>query len=335
MLTMAAHTDAGAPALLRPADAAGLAAAVTALASGYLVGLPTETVYGLAGDAYDPRAVARIFAAKGRPADNPLIVHIAAPDQLDRVAARVTPLARRLAATFWPGPLTLVVDAAASVPAATRGGLSTVAVRLPDHPVAATLLERVPNPLAAPSGNRSGRPSPTRAEHVAAELGGAVALVLDGGPCPVGVESTVVDVRGRVPVVLREGTVTREQLGVEATQTVGERERSPGTRYRHYAPSCPVGLVAPGAMAATLAGLGPAERSRTGLVATPRTLAGLPDGPRVIARFIDEVDLARGLYGALRSAEEAGVARLLVETVPERGVGRAVMDRLRRAAAQP
>lgn len=335
MLRMRTHTDAAAAALVRAADADGLSAAVAALASGHLIGLPTETVYGLAGDAYDPQAIRRIFAAKGRPADNPLIVHIAAPEELVRVAARVTPLARRLAATFWPGPLTLVVDASPEVPMVTRAGLSTVAVRLPDHPVAATVIERAPHPLAAPSANRSGRPSPTRATDVVDELGEAVALILDGGPCPVGVESTVVDVRAAVPVVLREGSVTREQLGVEGVRTAGERERSPGTRYRHYAPRCPVELVAPEAMAAVVAALAPEERARTGVVATPRTIAGLPDGPRVVTRFTDEVDLARGLYGALRGAEEAGVARLLVETVPERGVGRAVMDRLRRAAAQP
>ncbi len=320
---------------IRVADAAGIAAAVEALDAGGLIGLPTETVYGLAGDALDPGAVARIFAAKQRPADNPLIVHIAAVGELHRVAAHVTPLARHLAADFWPGPLTLVVDAAPAIPSITRAGLSTVAVRLPDHPVAATVLAAADRPVAAPSANPSGRPSPTTAAHVAAELGHAVELVLDGGSCPVGVESTVVDARGDHPVVLREGTVTREQLGVAVRRTTAERQRSPGTRYRHYAPSCPVVLVPRAAISAVLAGQSPSALDRTGVVASSRTLAALPPGPRIIAGFDDEVDLARNLYGALRRAEEAGVSRLLVETVPERGVGRAVMDRLRRAAAQP
>lgn len=333
MLTMGAHSETVVPASVLAPDEHGLQAALDALARGGLVGMPTETVYGLAGDAYDPDAVARIFAAKGRPADNPLIVHLADPEELGRVAAQVTPLARRLAATFWPGPLTLVVEAAASVPTITRAGLDTVAVRLPDHPVAATLLERTPRPLAAPSANRSGRPSPTRAEHVATELGDAVALVLDGGPCPVGVESTVVDVRGTRPVVLREGSVTREQLGIEGTRQAGEDQRSPGTRYRHYAPAYPVVLVARGGMGAAVAALTREERTSTGVVAGRSTVDALPPGVRVIAGYTDEVDLARGLYGALRSAEDAGVTRLLVEAVAERGVGRAVMDRLRRAAA--
>ena len=331
---MSAAHDAAAAARIRAADAAGIAAAVRALSCGDLVGLPTETVYGLAGDAFDPAAVARIFAAKGRPADNPLIVHIAAAEELGRVAARVTPLARQLAASFWPGPLTLVLEAATVVPSITRAGLSTVAIRLPDHPVATTVLEAAPHPLAAPSANPSGRPSPTAAAHVAAELGHAVVLVLDGGPCPVGVESTVVDARGDRPVVLREGSVTREQLGVHRTGAPDERGRSPGTRYRHYAPRCPLELVPAGAMPAAVAGLPPAERSRTGVIVSLDGLVGLPDGAKVIARFVDEVDLARRLYGALRSAEDAEVVRLLVEAVPERGVGRAVMDRLRRAAAQ-
>ncbi len=319
--------------LIRPADAAGLDAAISALSSGRLVGLPTETVYGLAGNALDRGAVARIFAAKGRPADNPLIVHIAAAEQLDAVAARSTPLARALAAAFWPGPLTLVVEADARIPAITRGGLGTVAVRVPDHPVAATLLERFAQPVAAPSANRSGRPSPTRAEHVAEELAGAVDVVLDGGACAVGVESTVVDVRGATPVVLREGAVTREHLGVDAAEQRAETQASPGTRYRHYAPRCPVELVTPEALPAMLAELRPAERARTGLIAPPQVAAACSGGAVTIATYHDGADLARQLYGALRAAEQAGVDRLVVQTVDEDGVGRAVMDRLRRAAA--
>lgn len=318
--------------VIRLPDPAGLDAAVTALSTGGLIGLPTETVYGLAGDALDPEVVARIFAAKGRPADNPLIVHIPAAEELDRVAARLTPLARELAATFWPGPVTLVVEAAPRIPSITRAGLRTVAVRVPDHPVAATVLARVAHPLAAPSANRSGRPSPTRADHVADELGSAVAVVLDGGPCAVGVESTVVDARGATPVILREGSVTREHLGIEGAQPPGQTERSPGTRYRHYAPRVPVVLVAPGELPATLAGLSAPTQARTGVVVPPEVAATLGGAVRVIATYTDAADLARQLYGALRAAEAAEVERLVVQGVPDDGVGRAVMDRLRRAA---
>ena len=173
---------------IRVADEAGVEAAVAALRAGKLVGLPTETVYGLAGCALDPEVVGRIFAAKGRPADNPLIVHVPDAAALEGLVTMVTPLASELAATYWPGPLTLVLTASPDVPAVTRGRLTTVAVRVPDHPVALTVLERLEQPLAAPSANRSSRPSPTQPEHVLAELGDRVALVLDGGPCVIGVE---------------------------------------------------------------------------------------------------------------------------------------------------
>ena len=310
--------------LLDP-DAAGIARAVALLRAGGLVALPTETVYGLGAHALDEAAVRRVFAAKGRPPDNPLIVHVAAVEEALRVAERLTPLARRLAEQFWPGPLTLVLDARADVPAVTTGGLSTVAVRVPDHPVAAALLAEAALPVAAPSANRSGRPSPTTAAHVVADLGDAVDAVLDGGPCPIGVESTVVDARGAVPVVLREGSVTREELGAVAGSG-SALAASPGTRYRHYAPTCRVELAADGpARAGVLAAAG----ERVGLVAP----GAAPDGVVSLARPAGAVELARVLYATLRAAEEAAVDVLVVEEVELDGVGRAVMDRLRRAAA--
>jgi L-threonylcarbamoyladenylate synthase len=319
--------------VLRP-DPAGLRTAARVLRAGGVVGMPTETVYGLAADALDPDAVARIFAVKGRPADNPLIVHLASTDQLDRIVAEVTPLAARLAHRFWPGPLTLVLEASRAVPSITTGGLATVAVRVPDHPVAAALLETFGGPLAAPSANRSGRPSPTTAAHVVADLGDDLRVVLDGGPCPVGVESTVVDVRGTVAVVLREGSITHEDL--EQVGAAGDASprasdpfgASPGTRYRHYTPRCEVELVAGGAGPARAAALA-ADGRRVGLVAT----AAAPDGVIEVARYLDASALAQQLYAALREAELADVEVLVVESVPEVGVGRAVMDRLRRAAA--
>lgn len=290
--------------------------------------LPTETVYGLGASARDAAAVRRIFEAKGRPADNPLIVHLATADQLDQVAATITPLARALVARFWPGPLTIVLDAAADLPAVTTGGLSTVAVRVPGHPVARAVIEAAGVPVAAPSANRSGRPSPTTADHVAADLGDRIDLLVDAGPTGLGLESTVVDARGSQPVIFREGAVTREQLGVDAAPLVLDAP-SPGTRYRHYAPSCAVEIVAPAHLesrALTLA----SEGLRAGAVAPAHCRIG---GAVPIAVFTDVDELARGLYSAFRAAETADIDVLLCSAVPETGVGRAIMDRLRRAAA--
>lgn len=315
---------------LRHPDPSAIADAATLLAGGGLVAFPTETVYGLGANASDAAAVARIFAAKGRPADNPLIVHLAAADDAGRVAAHVTTLARSLLERFAPGPLTLVLEARSSVPQITTGGLRTVAIRVPDHPVAAALLERADLPVAAPSANRSGRPSPTTAAHVLADLGPLVDLVLDGGACPVGVESTVVDARGPRPVVLREGSVTREELGMSADPADDRAlAASPGTRYRHYAPSCEVVVAASGDAAATSARMAEAGR-RVGLLADDDA----PDGVVEVVRFGDAVELAQRLYDGLRRAEELGLEVVVVEQVPPEGVGRAVMDRVRRAAGE-
>jgi len=310
-------------------DAGGIARAVAALRAGDLVAFPTETVYGLGADAMREDAVRAIFSAKGRPPDNPLIVHLADAAQVDRVVRSWTPLARRLAAAWWPGPLTLVLDASPDVPAVTTGGLATVAVRVPDHPVAQTLLREVDLPIAAPSANRSGRPSPTRADHVANDLGEGVAVVLDGGPCPVGVESTVVDARGDHPLILREGSITREHLGaLDGSANRAARRASPGTRYRHYTPDCRVVVASPGDASQAATGLRD-EGWRVGLVAT----VPAPDGVIELARFVDAAGLAQQFYAALRAAETAEVDVAVVEAVDEIGVGRAVMDRLRRAAA--
>ena len=308
-------------------DPAALARPAAALRAGRLVAFPTETVYGLGAHARDAEAVQGIFAAKGRPASNPLIVHVADRDALPRLVAAVTPLAAALARRWWPGPLTLVLDAAADVPAITTGGLSTVAVRAPDHPVARALLRTAAVPVAAPSANRSGRPSPTRAAHVRADLEGAIDWIVDGGACMVGVESTVVDARGEQPLVLREGAITREDLGSGGAASPEDHRRSPGTRFRHYAPACAVELAPPGegpARAQALADQG----QRVGLVATQPA----PPGVEPVAAFGSAAELASTLYDALRRAEASGVAVLVVEGVPEEGVGRAVMDRLRRAA---
>jgi L-threonylcarbamoyladenylate synthase len=338
---------------VRRPDEAGLAAAIDALRRGELVGLPTETVYGLAA-VLEPGAIAGIFALKGRPADNPLIVHVADAAALRAEVGRMTPLAERLAAAFWPGPLTLVLPAGPKLPRVITGGLDTVAVRVPDHPVATALLRALGEPVAAPSANRSGRPSPTTAQHVADEFGDTVEVVLDGGASVVGLESTVVDARGDQPVVLREGAITREDLraALAATATgeaapAGTHEvlgtasddvgtasvdvrASPGTRYRHYAPDCRVVLTPAVDLDVVIAGLR-AEGVQLGVVAATST--SVPDGVRVVARFDDAGALAQQLYAALREAESAALDVLVVETVTEDGIGRAVMDRLRRAAA--
>lgn len=313
-------------------DPAGIAAAADVLRAGGIAGLPTETVYGLAADATDPDAIRAIFRAKGRPADNPLIVHLAAADEMDTVAAPVTPLAIELAERFWPGPLTLVLDATDRIPSVTRAGLTTIAVRVPAHPVMLAVIEAVGRPLAAPSANRSGRPSPTRASDVIDDLGARVPVVLDGGPCRIGVESTVVDARGDMPVVLRDGGVSREDLGVAPDATAPHVQASPGTRYRHYAPQARVDVVEPSQLDPALAEHRAAGR-RVGVVLHSPISVLLPDDVTVIATVQDASALARSLYRCLLEAERQSLDVLIVEAVEPIGIGRAVMDRVTRAAA--
>jgi L-threonylcarbamoyladenylate synthase len=306
----------------------GLAAAVALLKSGGLVAFPTETVYGLGARAFDASAARRVYKAKGRPSDNPLIVHVCDEAMLARVVKRVTPLARRLIDAFWPGPLTLILEKSASVPDAVTAGGRTVAVRCPGHPAARALIRALGEPVAAPSANLSGRPSPTTAAHVLRDLRGRVALILDGGPCRKGLESAIVDARGARPVVLRHGTLSAESISRAAGVPLGtvgaSAPASPGTRHRHYAPSCRVVLAAP-----SLVRRGKLA-SGAGLVhRTPRTGDRLAFSRRVRGGV---QAYAAALFSALREAEAAGVKTLYVETVPERGAGRAVMDRLRRAS---
>lgn len=310
-------------------DPRDIARAAAVLRHGGLVALPTETVYGLGANAVDATAVRRIFAAKGRPADNPLIVHLAAAEELPRVCLSITPLARDLAERFWPGPLTIVLEASPDLPTVTTAGLRTVAVRVPDHPVARAVIAAAGVPVAAPSANRSGRPSPTTADHVAADLAGELDVLIDAGPTGVGLESTVVDARGSTPVIYREGAVTREDLGVFDTAARPDAP-SPGTRYRHYAPRCPIEILAPEDVAPRVR-----ELARHGV----RTGAVAPGGCAVdvavpITTYTDVGDLARGLYDAFRAAEAAPIDVLLCTSVPEVGIGRAVMDRMRRAAGR-
>lgn len=310
------------PVVSANADAIDRAAA--ALLRGELVVMPTETVYGLAGDATSPRAVARIYAAKGRPQFNPLISHVRGLEDA-QAHALLPPAAMRLAETFWPGALTLVAQrrADSAIAELACAGLASVALRAPAHPVAQALISAVGRPLAAPSANRSGRLSPTRAAHAAEDLGDVVALVLDAGPCAMGVESSVVaiDETGR-PVLLRPGAISREALeavvGPLADPRGGDAPSSPGMLASHYAPRASVRLNA--------ADVRPGE-------------AYLAFGPSHIAHALnlspgaDLTEAAANLFAHLRALDASGAACIAVAPIPETGLGEAINDRLSRAAA--
>lgn len=304
-----------------PPTAANIRAAAEVIRRGGLVAFPTETVYGLGADALSADAAAKIYAAKGRPQDNPLIVHISCIADAERYA-HVTPLADALMRHFWPGPLTVVLPARDIVPSATRAGLSTVALRLPMSAPALELIRASGRPLAGPSANRSGRPSPTTAQTVVDDIGDAVDVVIDGGDTFVGVESTVVDVSGDRAIVLRHGGITLEMLRsvVPADECASDEQkrRSPGTRHRHYAPSVPVVLWSGGEL--------PVQGAWTYV-----GMSGPPEGASREIRFDDEADYARGLFSALRELESHG-GTIVAELPSGEGIGRALLDRLRRAA---
>ena len=296
--------------------------------------MPTETVYGLAADATDAQAVLRIFAAKGRPFFDPLIVHIPDSDWLERVAL-ATPRALRLAAACWPGPLTLVLQRTALIPDAVTAGLDTVGVRVPDHPLARELIRAAGVPLAAPSANLFGRISPTTADHVRDQLGDAVGCILDGGPCRVGIESTVLLV-DPLPTILRPGGVTREQLEAILCEPVALADRSaraaaialpaPGLLASHYAPRIPLDLKEPNH----------AWPSDPELALLAFTGAGLPAVPHreILSSSGDLSEAAAGLFAALRRLDASGARAILAETVPDHGLGLGINDRLRRAAGK-
>jgi len=316
-------------------DPAAIERAADLLRAGALVAFPTETVYGLGADALNPDAVRRIFAAKQRPADNPLIVHVAEVAEARALVREWPPLAERAAAALWPGPLTLVLPRAASVPDVTTAGQDTVALRVPAHPVALALLRACRRPLAAPSANRSGRPSPTLASHVSADLDGRLALILDGGPTAYGLESSVLDLCGERPLLLRRGGVTHERLiallGPVDLVDAGDAAaiaRSPGLRHRHYAPRARVELVGEGeGEAAAARALAAGER----VALICRRAAS---SAAIVRRLPTELEgFAQALFATLRALDDEGVARIVVEAVPGVGIGAAIMDRLRRAAA--
>ena len=318
-----------------------ITAAVRALQAGGLVGLPTETVYGLAGDAGNDRAVARIFETKGRPANHPLIVHVADASAVDHFATNVPDFARRLIDAFWPGPLTLILPRRAGVGAAAAGGQDSIGLRCPSHPVAQALLRACSaqgvHGLAAPSANPFGRVSPTTAAHVQAGLGEAL-LVLDGGACDVGIESTIVDCTRGAPVLLRPGGVSRAQVEAVSGQRLRERDelaapapRASGTLLAHYAPSAPVRLMDAKALQTALDLLG-ADAAHLALYArAPLKMRS----SRVDYRRMpdDAAATAQQLFAVLRDFDAAGARLIWIETPPDTPDWEAVRDRLQRAAA--
>lgn len=289
--------------------------ALEILRNGGLVAIPTETVYGLAADAANVAAVQRIFQAKGRPTDHPLIVHIAAPEQLADWAREISPTAARLAATCWPGPLTMLVPKADAVLSVVTGGRDTVGVRVPAHPMTTELLTRFGGGVAAPSANRFGRVSPTTAEHVRADLGDLVDFVIDGGACPVGVESTIVDCTVDPPQVLRPGGISADDiehlLGVELAASNGP-SRAPGMLAAHYSPNARV-LLADSRAAAD-------------------TIAANHDGSWILDHSNDLATYARSLYANLRAADAREVKVIVAVLPPATGLGYAIRDRLIKAA---
>lgn len=308
--------------------------AVTVLRTGGLVAFPTETVYGLGADARDPRAVSRIFTAKGRPADHPLIVHIADAGQMTQWAQNIPQAAWKLAEAFWPGPLALILSRQSDVPNEVTGGLNTVALRVPNHPIALALLTAFGSGIAAPSANRYGRVSPTSAQDVREELGDAVDLILDGGRCPIGIESTIVDLSTATPRILRSGKITQEELsrvlGITVATTSNTPVHYPGGDPSHYAPRARVILASWDDVEQQIQEWQESGQ-KVGLLAS-RVPNVLPEDVIWLPLTQSVEEQAHELYHSLRQADHLGI-QVLVAVMPEDiGLGHAVCDRLRRAA---
>lgn len=332
--------------------------AAAVIRTGGLVAFPTETVYGLGGNAFDPEASKKIYAAKGRPSDNPLIAHIADFDMLPRLAAEIPAAAWKLMEKYWPGPMTLIFHKTDEVPDSTTGGLDTVAVRMPSHPVAQALIRAAGVPIAAPSANRSGRPSCTRAEHVREDLDGEIEMILDGGEVGIGLESTIIDVTGQTPSLLRPGFISeemlREVLGeitVDAA-SVGPispdaHPKAPGMKYRHYAPKAEMSVIR-GCHEGTeqeigrLAAASAADGKKVGILCAAESL---PYYEGVLSSWgesriclvnvgsrEDPDSVAHNLFDALRSFDHAGVDVIYSEAFEDGQLGGAIMNRLRKAA---
>ncbi|MDE6742405.1 MAG: threonylcarbamoyl-AMP synthase [Lachnospiraceae bacterium] len=315
---------------------------------GGLVAFPTETVYGLGGDALNPESSKKIYAAKGRPSDNPLIVHIADWTSIKKICVDIPDEAKQLADAFWPGPLTMILKKSSAVPYETTGGLDTVAVRLPDHPVAISLIKAAGGYIAAPSANLSGRPSPTTAAHVIEDMDGRIDMILDDGDVGIGLESTIVDLTERVPVILRPGYVTQEMLNrvlgrvdVDITlmdQGSGQAPKAPGMKYRHYAPKGSMRLIE-GDQEAVIRTMNAEVKKarlrgeRTGVMITDEIWERVSaDVKKSVGNRENEYEIARRLYRILREFDEEGVTAIFSESFSSDGFGQAVMNRLLKAA---
>lgn len=318
------------------------------LKEGGLVATPTETVYGLAANAFDEDAVAHIFKAKGRPNDNPLIVHIASLDGLEELVSEIPPKAKLLMDAFWPGPLTLIFEASSKVPDIVRAGLPSVAVRFPSHPIMQSLIKLAGVPVAAPSANLSGKPSPTNAQRVIEDLNGKVAAIIDGGDCSVGLESTVVDITSDIPTILRPGGITEAML----KSVVGEvhidpalvskdttlKPKSPGMKYTHYSPNAEV-IIVKGSQDAVVDEINlqiqqcKDQNLAVGVLATDET-ANLFDCEHVLSvgSLSDLSTVASNLFEALRKFDDYKMDRVYSVAFPESGIGEAIMNRLEKSA---
>lgn len=317
---------------------------------GGLVAFPTETVYGLGGDACNSGASEAIYAAKGRPSDNPLIVHICDYSQLELISRDLHPEAKKLSDAFWPGPMTLIVNKNEVIPHETTGGLDTVAVRFPSHPVANALIRESGCMIAAPSANTSGRPSPTKAEHVIDDLSGKIDAIIDGGPVQIGLESTIVDLTEDIPTILRPGYINRKMLenvvgtvrvdpGILGTENVHVRPKAPGMRYKHYAPKGNLKIVSgqPEKVISRineLAASGTREGHTVGIIATEETKDRYRNAIVVsIGDRKDEYEIAHNLFDVLRHMDDCGADLIYSEEFSTPNIGNAIMNRLLKAAA--
>ena len=318
------------------------------LKSGGLVAFPTETVYGLGGDGLNARSSEKIYAAKGRPSDNPLIIHISDMESLDRIVSYVPEKARKLAEKYWPGPLTMIFQKSEEVPLETTGGLDSVAVRMPSHETARMLIRYGGGYVAAPSANTSGRPSPTKASHVIEDLNGKVEMILDGGEVGIGLESTIVDFTEEIPVILRPGYINQEMLeevlgqvrmdkGLLITDT-GIRPKAPGMKYRHYAPKAQLTIIEGNTEAVVQeinrrCQVGEAAGLRAGVIGTDETVSAYhAQVVKSIGTRQDEESIARHLFGILREFDEEKVDMIFSESFETPRMGQAIMNRLLKAA---
>ena len=329
-------------------DQEAIARAGEILKRGGLVAFPTETVYGLGGDALNENSSRLIYAAKGRPSDNPLIVHITNMEALKKIVTEIPPAARKLAERYWPGPLTMIFHKSSAVPLATTGGLDTVAVRMPSHKTARAMIDAAGGYIAAPSANRSGRPSPTVARYVIEDLDGLVDMIIDGGEVNIGLESTIIDLTGEVPTILRPGYVTQDML----TETLGlvdvdrtildansrQAPKAPGMKYRHYAPRGNLSIVEgePERVVSYINERISAlqkEGRKTGVIATDETVARYHgDDIKSVGSRRDEEVIARHLFRILREFDDDNVEVMFTESFETAGIGQAIMNRLLKAA---